>query len=135
MGTRRPGLSIHADADWPYVLRDAGINREDVPYWNMTYRLGFGDRFAPRGFYSRGQDTIYVKWSARHSRRLLIHEYGHAVRYPLHDHPRTLWAGFVHAARCGFDSRAFTGLLRWRDGPHALRHGFARWSGRTPPRR
>lgn len=48
--------------------------------------------------------------------KLFVHEYGHAMKWPLHDHPTSPWQGFLHAAKVGFDVRAFTRLLRFRKG-------------------
>ncbi len=120
-----PKLHVVPAPLWAEKLLDYGITPETVAYWGLTKRLGFGDAFAPRAFYARG--TIYVRADHFNNDKLVIHEYGHAKNWPNHEHPRGVLSGLIHAAKCGFDTRAFTGLLRFRMPPKALQHEYRVW--------
>lgn len=107
-----PHLHIVADADWTEFLGAHGITPATIPYWRVTRPL-FGDGAAPGAFYDPRTHTIHVRHSLRDNEALLIHEYGHAAKWDNHRHPRTILGGIKHAILVGFDTRAFTRLLRW----------------------
>ena len=108
-------LAVVADRDWRALV----LERTSAAY----AKLGI----LPRAFYEPTDDTIYVQSKAAGNRRLLAHEFGHAVRWPGSDHPTTIVGGFLHAVRVRFDVRAFSGLLRWRSSPPALLREFDAW--------
>lgn len=106
-----PGLKIVPDADWITYLAAHGITPATVAYWRIT-RPFLGNRAAP-GAFSDGKGKIHVKASRQADRNLLMHELGHALEWAGHEHPRDIIGGFLHAINVGFDTRAFTSLLRW----------------------
>lgn len=107
----------------PYPLPKVRITstmRKWASRWNPSQLA------APRGFYD-GDGTIHVKKSAMDNHKLLAHEYGHAIGYEDEDHPVSLLGGLIHAIRVRFDVRAFTGLLRFRNGPADLIDRYKKW--------
>lgn len=112
----KPALFVVRDSDWPTF---------DAKATNAAYeRYGI----LPGAFYLDSTDTVYTSESAWldalsqqpapwRAAGLLEHEYGHALNVAMAEHPTAILAGLEHAARCGFDSRAFTRLLRWRWNP------------------
>lgn len=65
------------------------------------------------------------------ARRLIAHEYGHAMRWPLEDHTGDPIQRLKHAWTVRFDVRASNRFLRWRDGsPHRFDAAMV-WFGKA----
>lgn len=92
-------------------------------------------------FYHHGTHAVYCSmrvWRGHNQGTawcidLMVHEYGHAMDWPLEDHPTGLRQGFRHAREVGFDSRAYTRWLRWRHGDQARRSQAEKWLDTTKP--
>lgn len=126
----KPNLIVIVDRDWDTFVKHKT---------NAAYeRYGI----LPGGFYDDGTDTVYMSermWRATMAQAktdtgrpwvevgegLTEHELGHAWKTPGEDHPTETLptkrkdgskteGGFLHALKCGFDTRAYTRLLRWR---------------------
>lgn len=73
-------------------------------------------------------------------RKLGEHECGHDWKVKDENHPTTVKDGFLHAMKCGFDTRAYTRFLRffWNKAIHKRYEGWeAHWAaewraGRVP---
>lgn len=59
--------------------------------------------------------------------RLMAHEYGHLLRWPLEDHSGNPWVRLKHAKQVGFDVRASNRFLRWRRGDKVRWNEATEW--------
>lgn len=102
---------IIADEDWPTFAKhetNAAYERYGIVPGAFvdtdTHRL-YGSASWARGVFT---------FQRPKERKLGEHECGHDWDTPGEEHPTTIRLGTQHAAKCGFDTRAFTWLLRWR---------------------
>lgn len=127
----KPDLIIINDKDWPsFALHKTNAAYERygiVPgafYHDDSKRVYSSEHFARQAFMQVKTDT--GKPYHEIGEGLFEHELGHAWDIPLQDHPTTILEGIKHAAKVGFDTRAFTRLLRWNWCKVARHHAASR---------
>lgn len=100
------------------------LNRKD--FNNQKQLAGFSVSSTIDAFYWPHNDTIYVLKGNEDNKKLLCHEYGHAVNYLMSDHPEDFIGKVVHSFKVGCDVRAM-GILRFKYGPADLVKQFEEW--------
>lgn len=126
----KPNLFVVIDQDWDTFSKhetNAAYERYGVLpgafYDDVTDTVYTSEKFWRQAMMQAKTDT--GKPWAEVGEGLLEHELGHAWKTPGEDHPtevlpktdaegRKSGSGLAHAFKVGFDTRAFTRLLRWR---------------------
>lgn len=117
-----PPVYVVKQAEWEaFVERVTEAAYEKLD--NFFDRIGLNGCIDVNARAFAGGGTIFIEeksWKAfmegkRDARLLVKHEVGHEWKVPRQDHPTTFGKGLQHAMAVGFDDRAYTGFLRFRE--------------------